>query len=439
MLGGARITFHDLKISCGRRDERLINANLFINQGGRSRLPPRDVVCEDCTFGAWAAHTVSIQHSLRSGVTGSTLCVARFPQLTLAVGDDASDPRVSGNRDPAVRARQAHARARAARGRLRRTAPAARALPRPAGGDARRGAGAAARDAEGRPPRLDAHEAERPLPARPAPAIGELVRLRSGSLRGPSIQVGVRPRVVLRRRGSSLVVESARGPLLRRTRRRPPGSARRPLGHRAGVELQRIARPLARPSTVRSSASQCPGTRLPACSQRRAEASVSGEIFVVGASRSGTNLVRALLNAHSTLWVSGETHYFDDLRPRLPGAALRSPAQTASAASATSSHSRTVPSARPATPTGAASSATSCARWPRSSAARATRTSRRSAASAPRARPRALGREDAAARLPDRRAARLRSPRRRSCASCATPAPSSPRTRTGTARPPGAA
>jgi hypothetical protein len=45
---------------------------------------------------------------------------------------------------------------------------------------------------------------------------------------------------------------------------------------------------------------------------------VSGEIFVVGASRSGTNLVRALLNAHSTLWVSAETHYFDDLRPRLP-------------------------------------------------------------------------------------------------------------------------
>ena len=41
-------------------------------------------------------------------------------------------------------------------------------------------------------------------------------------------------------------------------------------------------------------------------------------IFVVGASRSGTNLVRALLNGHSGVWVSGETHYFDDLRPRLP-------------------------------------------------------------------------------------------------------------------------
>jgi Sulfotransferase family len=45
---------------------------------------------------------------------------------------------------------------------------------------------------------------------------------------------------------------------------------------------------------------------------------VSAPIFVVGASRSGTNLVRALLNAGSTLWISGETHYFDDLRPRLP-------------------------------------------------------------------------------------------------------------------------
>jgi hypothetical protein len=45
---------------------------------------------------------------------------------------------------------------------------------------------------------------------------------------------------------------------------------------------------------------------------------VSAEIFVVGSSRSGTNLVRALLNAQSTLWVSAETHYFDDLRPRLP-------------------------------------------------------------------------------------------------------------------------
>ena len=42
-------------------------------------------------------------------------------------------------------------------------------------------------------------------------------------------------------------------------------------------------------------------------------------VFVVGASRSGTNLLRALLNAQGDLWISAETHYFDDLRPRLPG------------------------------------------------------------------------------------------------------------------------
>jgi hypothetical protein len=47
---------------------------------------------------------------------------------------------------------------------------------------------------------------------------------------------------------------------------------------------------------------------------------MSSPVFVVGASRSGTNLTRALLNQHPGLWVSAETHYFDDLRPRLPGA-----------------------------------------------------------------------------------------------------------------------
>jgi hypothetical protein len=47
-------------------------------------------------------------------------------------------------------------------------------------------------------------------------------------------------------------------------------------------------------------------------------------IFVVGASRSGTNLVRALLNAHSGLWMSAETHYFDDLRQRIGPGTLQS-------------------------------------------------------------------------------------------------------------------
>ena len=41
VLGGARITFRELKISCGRRDARLINSNLFIKQGRQvASYPP---------------------------------------------------------------------------------------------------------------------------------------------------------------------------------------------------------------------------------------------------------------------------------------------------------------------------------------------------------------------------------------------------------------
>jgi sulfotransferase family protein len=47
---------------------------------------------------------------------------------------------------------------------------------------------------------------------------------------------------------------------------------------------------------------------------------VSGDpIFIVGPSRSGTSLIRHILNRHSKVWITGETHYFDDLRPRMRG------------------------------------------------------------------------------------------------------------------------
>ena len=42
-------------------------------------------------------------------------------------------------------------------------------------------------------------------------------------------------------------------------------------------------------------------------------------IFVVGPSRSGTALTRALLNAHPHVHLAGETHYYDDLRTRFRG------------------------------------------------------------------------------------------------------------------------
>jgi hypothetical protein len=40
-------------------------------------------------------------------------------------------------------------------------------------------------------------------------------------------------------------------------------------------------------------------------------------LFVVGASRSGTALLRSALNQHPAVFLAGETHYFDDLRTRL--------------------------------------------------------------------------------------------------------------------------
>jgi hypothetical protein len=97
VLGGTRVTLRDLDIECGRADDRLINSNFFVREAGASQSPPTDVVCTGCTLGGWAAHTVSVQSSIRSGVIDSTLCLARFPQLTLTVGPDAIDPVTANN------------------------------------------------------------------------------------------------------------------------------------------------------------------------------------------------------------------------------------------------------------------------------------------------------------------------------------------------------
>jgi hypothetical protein len=97
VLGGDRITFRDLRVDCGRAGERLINSNLFINQAGRSTHPPTDVVCDHCSFGGDAAHTVNIQNSVRSGIVDSTLCPAKYEKLTLTVGALAEEPLTSGN------------------------------------------------------------------------------------------------------------------------------------------------------------------------------------------------------------------------------------------------------------------------------------------------------------------------------------------------------
>ncbi|MEM9359015.1 MAG: sulfotransferase [Pseudomonadota bacterium] len=43
---------------------------------------------------------------------------------------------------------------------------------------------------------------------------------------------------------------------------------------------------------------------------------LNGSVFIVGASRSGTAMLRSCLNSHSEVHLASETHYFDDLRTR---------------------------------------------------------------------------------------------------------------------------
>jgi hypothetical protein len=92
VMGGERITLKGMSIDCGRPDESLINSNFFISMGGVATTPPTDVVCDACSFGGGAAHTVSVQKSIRSGVQDSSLCRAKYPALTLTIGSLAVDP-----------------------------------------------------------------------------------------------------------------------------------------------------------------------------------------------------------------------------------------------------------------------------------------------------------------------------------------------------------
>ncbi len=92
VMGGSTIAITGLILDCGRPQDALINSNLFLNKAGNSTEPPTDVVCDSCVFGAAAAHTVSIQDSVRSGVADSTICPAKFARQTVSIGADAVDP-----------------------------------------------------------------------------------------------------------------------------------------------------------------------------------------------------------------------------------------------------------------------------------------------------------------------------------------------------------
>jgi hypothetical protein len=207
VMGGARITFRGLSIDCGRSTDRLINSNLFIKQAGKSVSPPTDVVCDDCTFGGWAAHTVNVQTSVRSGITDSSLCLARFPQLTLTVGKGAEQPVDDGNDirqcGPGKMVLDAGSRTVAYGDRLTLTGIfLAQAPGSPVTAEIRaagaKGFVAAASTKSGRTGRFR-------LTLKPR--VGGVVRLRSGAISGPVTVVRVQPKVLLSRSGARLVAK----------------------------------------------------------------------------------------------------------------------------------------------------------------------------------------------------------------------------------------
>jgi hypothetical protein len=89
VMGGERITFRDLEISCSSGP----NGQLFIN-AVHSGLPT-DVVCESCTFGAGAASTLIVGRSVRSGARDSLVCEGRYHDVR--VTDRAVDAVNEGN------------------------------------------------------------------------------------------------------------------------------------------------------------------------------------------------------------------------------------------------------------------------------------------------------------------------------------------------------
>lgn len=89
VMGGRRIVFRELEISCSSEP----NAQLFIN--AIRDVVPTDVVCERCTLGGGAASTVIIGRSQRSGVRDSRVCPGRF--FDVRVNDDARSPIDDGN------------------------------------------------------------------------------------------------------------------------------------------------------------------------------------------------------------------------------------------------------------------------------------------------------------------------------------------------------
>ncbi len=88
-MGGARITFRELRIECPTR-----SSGFFVRQGGKESGVPTDVVCEDCWI-LGGGYSVRVNESVRSGVRDSTVCTGEFGGIKILEG--AVDPVERGN------------------------------------------------------------------------------------------------------------------------------------------------------------------------------------------------------------------------------------------------------------------------------------------------------------------------------------------------------
>ena len=74
-MGGYRITFRNLRVTCGRAG---VNANLFIARGGAGASTPTDIVFENGHLGPNAAHTILLADAVRSGARRTVICPGRW-------------------------------------------------------------------------------------------------------------------------------------------------------------------------------------------------------------------------------------------------------------------------------------------------------------------------------------------------------------------------
>jgi hypothetical protein len=79
-MGGARVTFKDLRIDCPTR-----SSGFFVRNGGLADELPTDIVCEGCSI-LGGGYSVRINESVRSGVRDSTVCTGKFGGIKILEG-----------------------------------------------------------------------------------------------------------------------------------------------------------------------------------------------------------------------------------------------------------------------------------------------------------------------------------------------------------------